>query len=214
MPRTSHTAESELRRIRDALVRLVADLGFRTVTLGSLLDAAGIEEAAFRRHFADLDACFVAVWGELTQEFLECTGGAFAAAEDWRDGMRAAGWAYCRFLQDDHSRARYLIELSFGSELVAASRDFIMNGYTELVHLGRFEREEAAGVPRERAEGIVGAIWERIAQTVMADRFEEFPAATVQLMYLTVLPYLGDAAAREELRRGPADIARYERGEI
>jgi AcrR family transcriptional regulator len=206
--------DSDRDRLRAALIALVADRGFRDVTVELLLDAAGVDHATFQRHFASLDACFIDVWEGLTQEFLESTGGAYAAAGNWRDGVRAAGWAYCRFLQDDRARARYLIELSFGSELVRANRDFVMNSYAELVHLGRLEREQAAEVPRERAEGIVGAIWERIAQTVMADRFDDFPAATVELMYVTVLPYLGAEAAREELRRGPADIARYERGEL
>jgi AcrR family transcriptional regulator len=211
---TTDKADLERERLRAALIAIVAERGYGATTLDAVIERAGVQRPAFERHFADLDACFVAVWEECTHEFLEVTGAAFAAAGSWREGMRAAAWAYCRFLQEDPERARFLIELSFASELVQANRDFVMNSYTELVHLGRFERDEAADVPRERAEGIVGAIWERIATYVMAGKFEEFPEAMVQMLYLTVFPYLGAAAAQEELRRGPEDIARYERGEL
>ena len=33
-------------------------------------------------------------------------------------------------------------------------------------------------------------------------------------MYIAVLPYLGLEAAEQELRRGPDDRARFERGEL
>ena len=65
-----------------------------------------------------------------------------------------------------------------------------------------------------RAAGIVGAIWERIATFVLADEFDSFPEQVPELMYLSVFPYLGGKTAREELQRGPEDIARYRRGEI
>jgi hypothetical protein len=34
------------------------------------------------------------------------------------------------------------------------------------------------------------------------------------MLYLLVLTYLGSDAAREELGRGPEDVARYRRGEL
>ncbi len=208
------TADANRERIRRALVEVVAELGYVETTLVAVLERAGVDRDGFEQSYVDLDACFVEVWERHTREFLECTGSAYAAADSWREGMRAAAWSYCRFLQDDRERARFLIELSFANELVQASRDFVMSSYAELVHLGRLEREEVADLPRERAEGIVGAIWERIATYVLADEFDAFPAQVPQLMYLMVLPYLGPEAAREELRRGPADIASFEHGEL
>jgi AcrR family transcriptional regulator len=200
--------------IRDAAIEVVVERGYAGTTLELVLERAELSPAAFQQHFDDLDACLTAVWDELTQVFLEVTGGAFAAAEGWREGMRASGWAYCRFLQEDHDRARFLIELSFRSELVQASRDFIMDAYAELVHSGRHERPQAADASRHLAEGIVGAIWERIASTVVADRFQDFPELIPEMMYMVAMPYLGPEAAQEELRRGPADIAHYRRGEL
>jgi hypothetical protein len=158
--------------------------------------------------------CVAEAWQGLARDVFDASGAPFAAAGSWREGMRALAWAGCRFLEEDRERARALIELSFASEAVEASRDFAMDAYAELIHRGCHERPEAAAVSRAWAEGIAGATWQRIAVTVTSDRFEELPHQTPQLMYLTVFPYLGAVAAREELRRGPDDIARYRRGRL
>lgn len=213
MPNTQNS-DTERECLHRALVAIVVERGHDGATLDLLLERAGLDQAAFARHYPSLDACFTEVWEGLTQQFLECTGGAYAAAGDWREGLRAAAWAYCRFLSDDRDRARFLIDVTFANEMVHASRDFVMDAYTELIHLGRQEREQAAEVPRAVAEGIVGAIWEWVATSVKEDAFDVMPTQVPKMMYLTVLPYLGPEAAREELRRGPADLARYERGEL
>lgn len=128
--------------------------------------------------------------------------------------MRAAAWAYFRYLIDDRNRGRFVIELSLFHELVAAKRDFIMNAYAELVDAGNQERGDRPAVPRDRANAIVGLIWERAAKAVRADEVPESDKIVPELMYLTVLPYLGQSAAEQELERGPADVARYWGGAI
>lgn len=216
MPTPTHDrADREGQRIRAALVSLVAEHGYRATTLDQVLQLADLDLVRFHRHYADFDACFAAVWEGFKQQFLTATADAYRGATNWTDGMRAAAWAYCRFLQEDHDRARlFLVELNFANEVVQASRDVVMSDYTDLVHEGRHQRPEAAAVPRARAEAILGALWEGAVAAVQADNFDYLPSVIPQAMYLTVLPYLGAGAAQEELRRGPADIARYERGEI
>ena len=213
MPR-AHDSDPQRRRIEDALVAAVAERGHDGVRLEDVLASAGVGQKAFERRFVDLDRCFTEVWESRTGEFLEATGDAYAAAGGWREGLRAAAWAYCRFLQEDHDRARFLIDVAFANPLVQARRDFVMSGYAELVHLGRHERPQAASVRRPVAEAVVGAIWEWVAGSVRSGGFDQLPGEVPQMMYLTVLPYLGVEAAREELERGPLDIERYRRGDL
>lgn len=209
---TADRAEREL--ICEALVALIGRDGYAETSLDLVLEQAGVSRGVFETNFPSLDACFAEVWEGFTQSFVDRALAAYAAAGGWRDGMRAQAWEFCRFLQEDQLRARICtVEVAYGGELVQASRDVFMDAYVELVHLGRLEREKAAELPRERAEGIVGAIWERVATNVGAGDFEVLSAEVPRLMYLMVLPYLGPEAAQEELRRGPDDIACYEQGE-
>jgi AcrR family transcriptional regulator len=206
---------SERRRIGEALVGAVAARGYANTTLEMVLERAGVDRAAFHAHYRDLDACFTEVWERIAREFREAATAAYAAADSWRDGIAAVAWRFCRFLQEDHPRARFfMVELEFAGERVQAGRDVITDGYVDLVHLGRSVRPEGEALPRATAEGIIGAIWKGAARAVQADNFAYLPSVVPQTMYLTVLPYLGPEAAQQELRRGPADIALYERGEI
>ena len=116
---------------------------------------------------------------------------------------------------EDELRARIcMVEVNFGGELVQATRDIVMAGYVELVHLGRHEMERGAEVPKAQAEAVVGAIWERVARHINAGRLDALVDDIPGLLYLAYLPYLGPEVAREELQRGEQDVARFRRGEI
>jgi AcrR family transcriptional regulator len=212
----SDNGDQEREHIRDALVALIAERGYSATTLEAVLGRAAVDRATFEAHFSSLDEFFTEIWRDFTQQFVDRALAAHGAAASWREGMRAQAWVYCRFLlQEDHVRARIcMIELAFAGEIARAVRDVFMNGYVELMHLGRLERPEAADTPRARGEAIVGAIWERMAAIVKADAFADLPKEMPQLLYVTVLPYLGLEVAQEELRRGPEDIARYQCREL
>ncbi len=206
---------SEPDRIRGGLRALVAERGYRDTSLSAVLRRAGVDAAAFERHYPDLGACFTEIWEEYKDEFLRAIGRGFASSEDWDEGMRAAAWAFCRFLQEDEDRARFfLVEFNYAGESVRAGRDVAIRAYADRIDRGNEVRGDRERVPREQADAIIGAIWETAVTRILSGRFEEFPGIIPQVMYLTVLPYLGLEAAREELRRGPEDIVRYERGEL
>lgn len=206
--------QTTARRIRAALISLVVERGYPAITLQDLLDRAQVEPATFYHYHQNLDQCFTEIWEEIKDEIVERTAVAFLSAPNWRDGMRAAAWALCRWLQEDHGRAQiFMIELNFANEIVLASRDVVLHNYAELIHLGNEERQQSS-LPRVLADGVIGSIWERISTTVNAGDFEALPDLVPQMMYVTVMPYLGVEAAEEELRRGPADTSRYQRGEI
>jgi AcrR family transcriptional regulator len=203
--------QSEL--IIAAFVDLIAERGYHDTTLSALLERVGFDQREFQRHFAGLDDCFAVLWEQSKDQVVLALSAAFLSADTWREGMRRAAWAFCRWLQENPGRARaLLVDVAYAPDEVRAYRDSVINAYIELVHLGRHERPEAAHVPRASAEAVIGAIWERAGAEVNAGRFDRLPAQVPQMMYVMVAPYLGTEAAEEELRRGPEDIAAYEAG--
>ena len=201
-------------RIRRALVDTVGEQGYGRTDLEAVLDRAGLERADFDAQFSSFEECLLNTWTRLLCEFLPRSKAAFERGEGWRDGLRRQAWDLLRYVEEDVNRARFLID-SAAEELVQAHRDVAMGRMVDYVHLGRFAREEAATVPRATAEALVGAIWNGLAVNIREDPdFEALRGGSPQILYLTMMAYLGQEAAQEELRRGPEDLARYERGEI
>jgi AcrR family transcriptional regulator len=197
-------------RICRALVSLIDEKGYAATSLEDLLDRTGIDLPAFKRSFASLDECFAEVWKEYTQTFGEPLLSAYWGQPTWRDGMRALAWEFCRLILEDDLRARIcIVEANYGGDLVQGTRDLVLSGWVELVHLGREEPGSKPDVHREQAEAVVGAIWDRAARIIKAGDRNAAVEDVPELLYLIFLPYLGPAVAQEELRRGRAEVERF-----
>jgi AcrR family transcriptional regulator len=215
IPHKASKAPDERDVIRRALVSLIDEQGYAATNLEDLLTRADVDGATFERCYQTLDECFAEVWTELAQAIAAEVLTVYADAGNWRDGIRAQAWVLCRLTIEDELRARIcMVEVNFGGDLVQATRDIVMGGYVELVHLGRHEEERGAGVSRAQAEAAVGAIWERVARQITAGHLDSLVDDVPGLLYLVYLPYLGPEIAREEMRRGERDVVRFRRGEI
>jgi len=202
---------AERERIARAFVDLVGARGYRETTLADVLAAAGVGEATFHRHFADREACFVAVWDELTLAHGVLAASAFDSDRPWRERMRAAAAVTLRYLQADLNRTRFLVlEVLNAGELAQAHRDLAIAGQVEWIDSGRRELEDPDSVTRATAEHIAGAINEMlIRRTRSGEIFRQGDRVVRELMYMAVRPYCGERAARAELSIAlPGELAR------
>jgi len=205
-------------RIRGALVEIAGEEGYtKKLTMERVLERAGVEREDFDRLYGDWDECLVDNWlGIMREEFWPRSEAAFAkGGDDWRESLRYQAWDLLRFLEEDIPRARFLIEASLLEEAVQANRDVAMSRMVDNFHLGRFERDNGDLIPRAAAEALVGAVWNGIAQNIQPPvDYDALRGGSPQILYLTMMAYVGEEAAQEELRRGPEDLERYERGEL
>ncbi len=208
---------AERAKIAAALIFVVAAEGYEQTTLAMVLERAGLDEAAFHRHFADVEDCAEQVAAEVNDDVLARARAAIATTEDWRGQVRSSGYALLGFLVEDPRRARFLFlgSLSLGGR-TQLLRDQTLSFFTDLIHRGRFELDDPDSVSRATAEGAVGAIYYRI-QTGVADGGLDSVDAVAelfrQLIYTAVLPYLGADAALAEMQLpwpDPAALAQPE----
>ena len=204
---TDASAE-EARRLREALLDLCVERGYENVQLSQLLERAGLDRAAFSRHYADLDTCFTAVLGEIYAEFFACAQDAVAGQHGWRDRMRATAYALLRFLRRDERVAHFAaVEAQDAGD--DAQRLFLdtFNRLVDLIDEGSAEVSGPASPSRATALGVGGVVFARIQEAVAGGELalgeEEIP----ELMYAAVFPYLGAEAAAEELRIAPPDLS-------
>lgn len=195
----------EAHRLREALLDLCAERGYKKLKLKQLLERAEMDEAAFRRHYADLDACFAAVLGEIYEEFFAQAQEAVAGVSGWRDRMRATAYALLRFLRRDDRVAR-LAAVEAQDAGKDAQRLFQETFYrlVELLNEGSSEAEGAELPGLATAIGIGGVVFARVQEGVVNGELDELGEEEVpQLMYAAVFPYLGAEAAEEELHIPP-----------
>jgi AcrR family transcriptional regulator len=204
------SSEEEVSRLREALLDLCVERGYADLSLDQLLARADLDEVAFHRHYADLDACFAAVLGEIYAEFFDRATQAVAGQSGWRDRMRATAYALLRFLRGDERVARLAaVEAQHAGE--GAQRLFLetFNRLVDLIDEGSAEAGGPDSPSRATALGVGGVVFARVQEAVAEGELglgeEEIP----ELMYGAVFPYLGAEAAAEELRTPPPpDLAR------
>jgi AcrR family transcriptional regulator len=191
-------------RLREALLDLCAERGYKKLKLRQLLERADVDDAAFHRRYADLDAYFAAVLGEIYAEFFARAQDAVAGVSGWRDRMRATAYALLRYLRADERVARLgAVEVQYAGN---RAQELFLETFNRLVNLLDEGSAEAGGPESPglaTAIGVGGVVFARIQEAVAEGELglgeEEIP----ELMYAAVFPYLGAEAAEEELHIPP-----------
>lgn len=196
------SVETERARILQGFIETVGEAGYGAASLESILDRAGLDEAAFRRHFADREDCFLAAWDTITARCRPLALEAFAHEDTWLEQMRAVGEAIHGYLLDNpnHGRIIYVDGTLVGARARARLQETI-DVFTELIDLGRQELDDPDSLSRATAEGLAGAVYEQVSRHLVRGDVDELSGLIPQLMYTVVRPYLGLAAATRELHR-------------
>ena len=149
-------AGDERARIRAALVELVAARGYQSTTVDHVIELAGVEPAAFHRHFASVEECFAATWEAVDGELTGLMAAAFGRRARWRDRLRDALLAGLGYLAEDDSRARlYVAEVVYVSEEMRDRQRRSLARLSATIDLGRGgEARRGAGVLRDRGRGL------------------------------------------------------------
>jgi AcrR family transcriptional regulator len=205
------TAASERARIIEALIEIAAERGYAETTIEMIVAAAGLDRAAFDRHFRGKYDCFISAWQGINEECLEEMVHAYDSQEDWPDRLRAVAYEIVYGLRHDPSRASFAVEVLAAGDAARARRDMTMRVVASLIDAGRREMDDPDSVPHTTAEALAGSAYGQIYSKVVRGEAEALPGLIPQLMSAAVMPYLGVEAALEELSRGSEAPARYRR---
>jgi AcrR family transcriptional regulator len=199
MGRSAKDAEREL--LCAALTALVAEYGYRALSVEQLLQRACLDRSAFDRNFSDLEDCFAAVWERADAELGERLAAAYEEPDGfWPRRLRAALAALIDFLEADPARARlYVVDVMQVSERLRLRREASQERLAELIDRGR----EAApnSVPENISEAVAGAIWHRLEGRLRRNGAAGLRAELPLMTYFAVLPFCGSEIASAELRR-------------
>lgn len=184
----------------EAMIDLVCERGYDDVTVEEIAARAGGDAADFEAFFVSKQGCAVAILEQIAASNLREVRGAYDGGGKWPDSLRAAAYAHVRWIRDNPKKMRFgLLEVLWAGELTSALRDDLFRSYIAMIDAGREVAADPEAVPPYTAEGVVGSITQVVVRNMGKPDGGDLPSLVPEMMYLAVLPYLGEAAARREL---------------
>lgn len=185
------------------MVRVTAAKGYEATTVADILEEAGVGRESFYELFDDKRDCMLAAHTILIENLETKVRAAYAETGAWQERLTGALAAVLAWFADDPAVARFtIVELSAVGTVSRDRFQAIFGSFVELLEEGM---DDNLGVQLEQAAPLaVSAVMARIYEEVVLDRARELPALLPELIYETLVPFLGEAAARQEQKRAAA----------
>jgi AcrR family transcriptional regulator len=192
-------ARSQRDRLLEATMQIVAEKGYAATTVADLTKRAGISRTTFYELFADKEACFLAAYDNAVDALVRRISNAYEAEQRWPDRARAGLKTLLEALAADPAQARLAL-VDVASAGPAAQRRFraAVQRLTPFFDEGRDFAPGGRALPANASRMAAGAVVGLISDELVAGRTDELPSLLSDVLFATLVAYLGpDAAARE-----------------
>jgi AcrR family transcriptional regulator len=195
-------ARSQRERLLDAAVNVVAEEGYAATTVADLTKEAGVSRTTFYEHFADKEACFLAAYDTAADVLARRIGAAFETQEAWPDRVRAGLVALLESLAGEPQIARLAL-VDVGSAGPQAQRRYraALQRMTPFFDEGRDFAPGGRGLPANTSRMVVGAVTGLVSDEIEAGRAERLPEILPEILFASLVPYVGPAAAAEVAKK-------------
>ena len=180
-------------------MRIVAAKGYAATTVADLTKEAGISRTTFYELYDDKEACFLAAYDNAVDALVRRISSAYEAEERWPDRARAGLRTLLEALAADPAQARLAL-VDIASAGPAAQRRFraAVQRLTPFFDEGRDFAPGGRALPANASRMAAGAVVGLISDELVAGRADELPGLLSDVLFATLVAYLGpDAAARE-----------------
>jgi AcrR family transcriptional regulator/DNA-binding MarR family transcriptional regulator len=189
-------------RLLDATFAVVAEQGYRWMTVRRVCEQAGISNKTFYDLFSDREDCFLAAFERAVDELAAAVTPVYEGEREWAARIRGSLGALLACLDlEPELRQLVFVEALGAGPRVLRRRAQVLQELGSVVDAGRAGVKTGGELPPLTAEGLVGA-----AFGVIYGRLIEQPARPLigllgPLMATIVLPYRGHSAAAREFDR-------------
>lgn len=192
-------ARSQRERLLDAAVNVVAEKGYGATTVADLTKEAGVSRTTFYELFEDKEACFLAAYDTAADVLARRVAAAFETQEAWPDRVRAGLMAMLESLAVEPQVARLAL-VDVGSAGPRAQRRYraALQRMTPFFDEGRDFAPGGRRLPANTSRMAIGAVTGLVADEIEAGRTERLPDLLPEILFATLVPYVGPAAAAKE----------------
>jgi AcrR family transcriptional regulator/DNA-binding MarR family transcriptional regulator len=161
-PRGGGIYVSDLQRARllDATFAVVAEEGYRRMTVRKVSGRAGVSNKTFYDLFADREECFLAAFDLALERLATAVIPAWESEKEWTARIRAGLATLLGVLDDEPAlRALVFVEALGAGPRVLARRAEVLERVAGAIDEGRVGVKVGRELPPLTAEGIVGAVF-------------------------------------------------------
>jgi AcrR family transcriptional regulator len=188
-------------RMLSAMTNVAAERGAGNVTVACVVERAGVSRRTFYELFCDVDECLLAAIDDGVECARRRVGAAYDPGAPWRVRVRAGLVALLGLFDEQPALARLLlVESLAGGPAALALRARALQPLIAVVEEGRFQSKHATSVPALAGESVVGGVCSLVSTRIVQGTDRPLTSLASELTSMIVLPYLGLAAARRELK--------------
>lgn len=193
-------ARSQRERLLEAAVRVVARKGYAATTVADLTKEAGISRTTFYEMFDDKEVCFLAAYDAAVEALVRRVTAAFEVEEGWPSRTRAGLEALLEALSEEPELARLAL-VGVAAAGPAAQRRYraALQRLTPLFDEGRDFAPGGRSLPANTSRMAIGAVAGLISDELAENGADELPKLLSDLLFATLVPYIGPAAAAREV---------------
>lgn len=180
-------------------MRVVAAKGYAATTVADLTGEAGVSRTTFYELFEDKEACFLAAYDNSVDALMRRISAAYETEDRWPDRARAGLATLLEALAADPAQARLaLVDVAAAGPAAQRRYRAAVQRLTPFFDEGRDFAPGGRNVPAAASRMAAGAVVGLISDELIAGRAEELPNLLSDLLFATLVAYIGpDAAARE-----------------
>jgi AcrR family transcriptional regulator len=195
-------ARSQRERLLEAAVRVVAEKGYAAMTIGDLTKEAGVSRTTFYELFDDKERCFLAAYDNGVDVLVRRVIAAYESEGNWPDRAAAGLAALLELLAEEPTLARLSL-VDIGNAGPAAQRHYraAVQRLTPLFEDGRDYAPGGRGLPANTSRMAIGGVTGLISDELLAGRAEQLPSLLSDVIFATLVPYVGPDAASREVER-------------
>jgi AcrR family transcriptional regulator len=192
-------ARSQRDRLLEATMGVVASKGYAATTVADLTKQAGVSRTTFYELFADKEACFLAAYDSAADSLVRRISSAYEGEQRWPDRVRAGLATLLEALAAEPGQARLaLVDVASAGPAAQRRLRAAVQRLTPFLDEGRDFAPSGRKLPANTSRMAAGAVVGLISDELVAGRAGELPGLLSDVLFATLVAYLGpDAAARE-----------------
>lgn len=200
-------------RILNAAAGVLAEDGYEAFSAAAVCVRAGVSRRTFYEIFENRERCFAAILAEAEQRASSVIESLRLERLPWDERMRTGLWAILCLVDSDPVLARVcLMESQHAGAAIQRERERIIAKFVDAVDQGRLQDSNTATASRLTSEALVGAVSSVLVARLAQARRDDCQGAGEgvrgllgELAGMIVLPYLGIAAARRQIKLAPPE---------